>query len=334
MDEHPEQDRRPPRLTIVIPCLNEGANLPDLRRRLSAVLEPLAQPYEVIIVDDGSTDGSVEYVERWIDDDAHVVLVKLSRNFGMEVAMSAGLDHARGDQVLLMHADLQDPPELIPEMLQRASEGAEVVYARRIGRDESILKRTLATAFYALMGRVARVPYQGQAGDFRLMSRRVVDAVRAMPERRRFLRGMVAWVGYEQVPIDYRRAGRRSGRGASYPALLRLAFEALSAFSDVPLAVASWFGMLVATVSAAAAVVIFVLTVTGVVTASLGVWILVAVLFLGGVQLVSVGVLGRYLARVHAQVLGRPLYLVDRVVRTSDRGAHHPADRTSVTLRP
>ena len=145
---------------------------------------------------------------------------------------------------------------------------------------------------------------------------------------------MVAWVGYEQVPIDYRRAGRRSGRGASYPALLRLAFEALSAFSDVPLAVASWFGMLVATVSAAAAVVIFVLTVTGVVTASLGVWILVAVLFLGGVQLVSVGVLGRYLARVHAQVLGRPLYLVDRVVRTSDHGAHHAADGTSVTLRP
>ena len=189
MDEQSENERQPPRLTIVIPCLNEGANLPDLRRRLSAVLEPLAQPYEVIVVDDGSTDGSVAYVERWIDDDAHVVLIKLSRNFGMEVAMSAGLDHARGDQVLLMHADLQDPPELIPEMLQRASEGAEVVYARRIGRDESILKRTLATAFYALMGRVARVPYQGQAGDFRLMSRRVVDAVRAMPERRRFLGG-------------------------------------------------------------------------------------------------------------------------------------------------
>ena len=143
MDEHTEQDRRPPRLTIVVPCLNEGANLPDLRRRLSAVLEPLAQPYEVIVVDDGSTDGSVAYVERWIDDDAHVVLIKLSRNFGMEVAMSAGLDQARGELVMLMHADLQDPPELIPEMLQRASEGAEVVYARRIGRDESIVETDL-----------------------------------------------------------------------------------------------------------------------------------------------------------------------------------------------
>jgi polyisoprenyl-phosphate glycosyltransferase len=237
----------------------------------------------------------------------------------MDIAMSAGLDYARGQAVVLMHADLQDPPELIPEMLERAAAGADVVYARRIGRDEGIVKRTLATAFYALMRRLARVPYQGQAGDFRLMSRRVVDALRAMPERRRFLRGMVAWVGFEQVPIEYRRAGRRSGRGASYPALLRLAFEALSAFSDVPLAVASWFGMLVATVSAIAAAVIFVLTLAGAVHASLGWWILFAVLFLGGVQLVSVGILGRYLARVHAQVLDRPLYLVDRVVRRSSR---------------
>ena len=139
------------------------------------------------------------------------MLVQLSRNFGMEVAMSAGLDHAPGDHVVLMHADLQDPPELIPEMLETARKGADVVYARRIGRDESWLKRSLATAFYSLMERLARTPYQGQAGDFRLMSRRVVDTLREMPERRRFLRGMVAWVGYEQVPIEYRRAGRRRG---------------------------------------------------------------------------------------------------------------------------
>jgi polyisoprenyl-phosphate glycosyltransferase len=308
-----------PHLSVVIPCLNEASALPELRSRLGAALAPLDVDYEVIVVDDGSTDGSVDFVERWVGEDQAVVLVKLSRNFGMDIAMSAGLDYARGQAVVLMHADLQDPPELIPEMLERAAAGADVVYARRIGRDEGIVKRTLATAFYALMRRLARVPYQGQAGDFRLMSRRVVDALRAMPERRRFLRGMVAWVGFEQVPIEYRRAGRRSGRGASYPALLRLAFEALSAFSDVPLAVASWFGMLVATVSAIAAAVIFVLTLAGAVHASLGWWILFAVLFLGGVQLVSVGILGRYLARVHAQVLDRPLYLVDRVVRRSSR---------------
>lgn len=304
-----------PRLSVVIPCLNEEAGLPELRVRLSTALAKVEDGYELVVVDDGSTDGSVEYVERWIAEARNVVLVKLSRNFGMDIAMSAGIDHAAGETVVLMHADLQDPPELIPEMLERASAGADVVFARRIGRDESFVKVTLASAFYALMRRLARVPYQGQAGDFRLMSRRVVEALRVMPERRRFLRGMVAWVGYDQVPIEYLRAGRTSGRGASYPALMRLAFEALASFSDVPLAVASWFGLAVALASGGTAAVIFVLTLLGSVNASLGVWLLFTVLFLGGVQLVSVGVLGRYLARVHAQVLNRPLYLVDRVVR-------------------
>ena len=160
-----------------------------------------------MFVDDGSTDGSAALIEGMAQREEGIVLVQLSRNFGMEIAMSAGLDHARGDHVVLMHADLQDPPELIPEMLEIARRGADVVYARRIGRDESWLKRTLATGFYKLMERLARTPYQGQAGDFRLMSRRVVETLKQMPERRRFLRGMVAWVGYEQVPIEYQRAG-------------------------------------------------------------------------------------------------------------------------------
>lgn len=304
----------------MIPCLNEAQGLPALRSRLSSALGGLDGDYEVIVIDDGSTDDSVALIESWIVEDSRVLLCKLSRNFGMEIAMSAGLDYARGDYVVLMHADLQDPPELIPEMLERAYQGADVVYARRIGRDESVAKRLLATAFYELMRRLARVPYQGQAGDFRLISRRVADALRGMPEQRRFLRGLVAWVGFEQVPIEYRRAGRRSGRGASYPALLRLAFEALTAFSDVPLAVASWLGTVVALLSAVIAVVILLLTALGTVHASLGVWLLIAVLFLGGLQLLSVGILGRYLARVHAQVLSRPLYLVDRVVRGQGRG--------------
>jgi dolichol-phosphate mannosyltransferase len=164
------------------------------------------------------------------------------------------------------------------------------------------------------MERLARVPYQGQAGDFRVMSRRVVDAVLQMPERRRFLRGMVAWVGFEQVPIEYRRAGRRAGRGASYPQLFRLATEAVTSFSDVPLSLATYLGTLTATVSAVGAVVVIVLALTGVVNASISVWVLVAVLFLGGVQLMSIGILGRYMARVHEQTLQRPLYLVSRVV--------------------
>jgi polyisoprenyl-phosphate glycosyltransferase len=308
------QDSRP-LLSVVIPVFDEADGLPELRRRLNEQLAQIDGPTEVIYVDDGSTDDSSALVESYISDGEQVVLVVLSRNFGMDIAMSAGLDEARGEYVTVMHADLQDPPELIPQMLVAAREGADVVYARRIGRDESRVKRALATAFYRIMERLARVPYQGQAGDFRLMSRRVVDDIRRMPERRRFLRGMVAWVGYEQVPIEYRRAGRAQGRGASYPELVRLAFEALTSFSDVPLSLVGYAGAVTSVLSALAAFVLLILTIAGTLTASGYIWVLIAVLFLSGIQLMSVGVLGRYLARVHEEALERPLYLVDRVVR-------------------
>ena len=314
--EHPLSDGASrPLISVVVPVHNEEKSLPELRERMNASLGDLSGGYEVIFVDDHSYDRSTEIVEGWARTEDNVVLVQLSRNFGMEIAMSAGLDHAIGDYVVLMHADLQDPPELIPDMLEAAGkEQADVVFARRIGREESRLKRQLATGFYAMMRRLARVPYQGQAGDFRLMSRRVADTVRTMPERRRFLRGMVAWVGFKQVPIDYRRAGRKFGGGASYRALFRLALEALTSFSDVPLSLATYAGALSATVSGLAGAVVLVLTVLGTLSASTGVWILVAVLFLGGIQLISIGVLGRYLAHIHDQVLDRPLYVVSRVV--------------------
>lgn len=321
-----------PLLSVVIPVFNEEQGLEELRRRIVGGLEGIAGDWEIVLVDDGSTDGSARLIEGWAESDGRVSLVQLSRNFGMEIAMTAGLDFARGRFVVIMHADLQDPPELIAEMLALArSERADVVYARRIGRGESRLKHSLAGVFYRLMGRVARVPYQGQAGDFRLMSRRVVEIVRNMHEHRRFLRGMVAWVGFEQVPIDYERAGRTRGRGASYPALFRLAFEAIVSFSDVPLRLATYAGTTIALASGLGAFLILCLTVAGVVDASLELWILAAVLFLGGVQLVSVGILGRYLARVHEQSLQRPLYLVSRVVSARDR---EPASRASSDVVP
>jgi glycosyltransferase involved in cell wall biosynthesis len=309
----PQESR--PLLSVVIPVHDEEEGLAELRERLSAQLAGIEERVEVVYVDDGSTDGSARLIESWIEAGDQAVLIALSRNFGMEIAMSAGLDEARGEYVALMHADLQDPPELLPQMLAAARGGADVVYARRIGREESRMKRALATAFYRLMERLARVPYQGQAGDFRVMSRRVVDDIRRMPERRRFLRGMVAWVGYEQVPIEYRRAGRAQGRGASYPELFRLALEALASFSDVPLSLVGYAGVVTSVLSALAAAVLLVLTAVGTLTASGYIWVLIAVLFLSGVQLISVGVLGRYLARVHEEALERPLYLVDRVVR-------------------
>jgi glycosyltransferase involved in cell wall biosynthesis len=319
-----------PALSVVVPVFNEEAGLPELRQRLEQALSRVEGGWEVVLVDDGSTDGSVAAIERWIGEGVPAVLVRLSRNFGMDIAMSAGLDYAAGDRVVLMHADLQDPPELIPEMLDSAERGADVVFGRRIGRDESLVKRVTATAFYALMERLARTPYQGQAGDFRLMSRRVVDTIRRMPERPRFLRGMVAWVGFEQVPVEYRRAGRRAGAGASYPQLFRLAFDAVTSFSNVPLAISAYFGFAVAVLSAVAGLTLIVLTLTGAVAASVSVWALVSILFLGGVQLICIGILGRYLARVHEQELRRPLYVVSEV---SGRGGSDP-DRLSPANPP
>jgi glycosyltransferase involved in cell wall biosynthesis len=298
-----------------VPVLNEEALLPELRRRLQGALEPVAGGHEIVFVDDGSTDGSAPMIEHWTQEDDSIMLVQLSRNFGMDVAMSAGLDYASGDWVCLLHADLQDPPELIPEMLAMAEAGADVVYARRIGREDSRMKRWLAIAFYAVMERLAQVPYQGQAGDFRLMSRRVVEVVRQMPERRRFLRGMVAWSGFTQVPIEYRRAGRLAGRGATYPELFRLAIEAVTSFSDVPLSLATYAGITTSATSAAAAVALLLLTIAGVVSASGTVWLAAVVLFLAGMQLITVGIIGRYLARVHHEILHRPLYIVARTVR-------------------
>jgi polyisoprenyl-phosphate glycosyltransferase len=331
---HGDGDSRP-LVSVVVPVFNEEEGLAELERRIEEALGAIEGGYEVVYVDDGSVDASAALLEALAHERDEVVLVRLSRNYGMEIAMSAGMDHARGDYVALLHADLQDPPELIVEMLVRARNGADVVYARRIGRDESLLKRTLATGFYRVMERIARTPYQGQAGDFRLMSRRVVDTLRRMPERRRLLRGMVAWVGYEQVPIEYRRAGRHAGRGASYPALIRLAVEAITSFSDVPLRLASYLGVTLSLCSALLATVVLVLTAAGTVVASVQSWILIAVLFLGGAQLVSVGIIGRYLARVHDQALGRPLYLVDRVVaRLPRRTAPAAALASAVEPRP
>ncbi|HEX3278261.1 MAG TPA: glycosyltransferase family 2 protein [Thermoleophilaceae bacterium] len=316
-----------PLLSVVVPVYNEEQVLPALHERLRTALAEVEGGYEILYVDDGSSDGSVDLIEGWANAESSVTLIQLSRNFGMEIAMSAGLDHARGAWTVLMHADLQDPPELIPDMLRSAAaDEADVVFARRIGRDESRVKRLLATGFYAMMRSLARVPYQGQAGDFRLMSRRVTDTLRTMPERRRFLRGMVAWVGFKQVPIEYKRAGRQAGGGASYPALFRLSLEALTSFSDVPLSIATYVGALSATVSGLAGFAVLVLTISGTLSASTTIWILVAVLFLGGIQLMSIGVLGRYLAHVHDQVLERPLYLVARVVshREADVSADPP----------
>jgi dolichol-phosphate mannosyltransferase len=298
-------------LSIVVPVYNEEGNIPELYRRLTEVLRGVGASYEVILVDDGSHDRTWEMVCDLSARDPRVKGVSFSRNFGHQMAFTAGLERADGDAVVIMDADLQDPPELIPELAARWREGNDVVYAVRAKRaGETAFKLVTAAAFYRLLRRITRVDIPVDTGDFRLMSRRAVDAFRRMPERHRFTRGMVAWMGFRQVGVPYDRAARHSGE-TKYPLrkMLRLASDGITAFSYLPLQLATWVGLAVAAVS-------LVALVAGAITkvAWGGVpWWAVAVAglaFLGGLQLIAVGLLGEYVGRVLDEAKRRPLYLV------------------------
>ena len=299
-------------LSVVVPCFDEDAVILEAHRRLTAVLEQVPDvDFEVVYVDDGSGDRTLDLLRELQRDDPRVRVLALARNFGHEMALTAGLQHARGDAVVFIDADLQDPPEVVIEMLGRWREGVDVAYGVRVSREgESVLKRWTAHAFYALLARISDVPVP-RAGIFRLMDRAVVDAVLSMPERDRFLRGMVAWTGFRQEPVPFRRAARLAGRTKwPYKKLLNLAIDGLLSFSFAPLRLATWFGFLAAGLALsgmgyALAARIF----TG---ARVGGWaaLFLAVLFLGGAQLVAAGVIGEYLARIYGEVKRRPLYLV------------------------
>ncbi len=308
-------DRRRDRalLSVVVPCFDEDALILETHRRLAAVLEQAPDvDFEIVYVDDGSGDRTLDLLRGLQRDDPRVRVLALARNFGQEMALTAGLRHARGDAVVIIDADLQDPPEVVLEMLGRWREGVEVAYGVRVSRDsESVLKHWTAHAFYALLARISEVSIPRDVGDFRLMDRAVVDAVLAMPERDRFFRGMVAWTGFRQEPVPFRRAARFAGRTKwPFKDLLGLAADALLSFSFAPLRLATWFGFLAAGLALsgigyALAARIF----TG---APVGGWaaLFIAVLFLGGVQLVAAGVIGEYLVRIYGEVKRRPLYLV------------------------
>jgi dolichol-phosphate mannosyltransferase len=305
-------------ISVVAPVFNEQAVLDELVRRLTSALEPVA-PYEIVLVDDGSVDGSWAEMRRLRDSVPSVRLVRLSRNFGHQAALSAGLDAARGDAVVLIDADLQDPPEVIPALVAKWHEGYDVVYAvRRSRADESRFKLLTARAFYALMRRLTSSRLPPNAGDFRLISRRAVTALQEMPERARFLRGMTSWIGFRQTGVEYDRVGRYAGE-SKYPPrkMLRLALDAITSFSTIPIRAVTLLGFLL------------VLFCVGVLAWSLYVrfftdhhaagWtsVIAVVLLLGGVQLLSLGVIGQYVARIFEEAKQRPLYLVDEVVESS-----------------
>jgi dolichol-phosphate mannosyltransferase len=275
-------------------------------------MDKIGDPWELILVDDGCTDGSTEKILELAGKDERVRPVIFARNFGHQIAVTAGWDFARGDAVIIMDADLQDPPEVIPDLIAKWKEGYEVVYAIRSEREgETWFKKTTAALFYRLIYRITDVKIPLDTGDFRLLDRKVVPILKTMRERHRFPRGMAAWVGFKQVGVKYKRATRFAGQ-TKYPfkKMLKLALNAITGFSYFPMQLASYFGFISAGISIIAIPVVIILRLTGSQAFSGQASTLIAVLFLGGVQLISLGILGEYIGRLYDEAKGRPLYIV------------------------
>jgi dolichol-phosphate mannosyltransferase len=309
-------------LSIVVPCFNEEACLAELHQRLSAAARTAAgDDYELVLVNDGSRDGSWPVMQRLADEDAHVLAVNLSRNHGHQLALTAGLDLCRGDTILIIDADLQDPPELLSAMLETMREaGADVVYGvRRSRRGETAFKRATAHGFYRLLSRATEVDIPLDAGDFRLMSRRALDALLAMPEQARFIRGMVAWIGFRQVPFAYDRAERFAGE-TKYPLkkMLRFAFDALTGFSSAPLKLASHAGLWLSFGSLLLILYIAYAWLTG---RSIQGWtsLMLVVVILGAIQMFVLALMGEYIGRLYNEAKGRPLYIVQEIAGVDGR---------------
>ena len=304
-------------LSVVVPVYNEAAVIGEFHRRLAAVLDALADSAEIVYVNDGSRDDSMRRLREFADADARIVLLDFSRNFGKEIAMTAGLDHAAGDAVVVIDSDLQDPPELIPDMLREWRAGADVVMMRRQSREgESWLKKATASAFYRLIGSIGEMPIPADVGDFRLLSRRAVDALRQLPERTRFMKGLFAWVGFRQTTLDYHRDARFAGVTKwNYWRLWNLALEGITSFSSAPLKLASYVGLAAAVYALGAGVYVFGKALLFGDPVAGYPSLMVTVLFLGGVQLIALGIIGEYLARMFVEVKGRPLYLLSGVYR-------------------
>lgn len=302
-------------LSIVIPCYNEESVVSETLKRLLENCDRLPESvsYELLLVNDGSSDETLHQIKPFLNNPA-IKLLNFSRNFGHQLAVSAGIDHARGDAVVLIDADLQDPPEVILEMVEKWQEGYDVVYGRRtLRKGETSFKRYSAKIFYRLLNRYSSVPIPLDTGDFRLMSRKVVNVIKDMPESDRFIRGMVSWAGFRQTALPYERAERFAGE-TKYPLrkMLRFATDGLLSFSTTPLQIAMGFGLICSALSLAGILLVVILRLFTDIWVEGWTAIMVAVLFLGGVQLISIGILGEYVGRIYVQTKKRPNYVVDR----------------------
>lgn len=301
-----------PTISIVAPNYNETGSLPELYRRVKDVMEATGETWELILVDDGSSDGSTDLIREFAKQDPHVRPVIFARNFGHQLAVTAGLDYSRGQAVVIIDSDLQDPPEVIPDLIAKWREGYEVVYAVRSEREgETWFKLFTASLFYRLIYKITDVDIPRDTGDFRLLDRKVVKVMGSMRERHRFLRGMSVWVGFRQVGVNYRRAARFAGE-TKYPIkkMVKFASDAITGFSYFPLQIATYVGFFSAGISILAIPFVIFTRLAGLHAFIGQATTLIAVLFLGGVQLISLGILGEYIGRLYDEAKGRPLYIV------------------------
>ena len=304
-------------LSIIIPAYNEEEVLEEFYRRIVGVVSKIGLPYELIFVNDGSKDRTLQLLTSLGQQNEHLVIIDLSRNFGKEIAVSAGIDFCRGDAVVIIDADLQDPPELIPELIEQWRLGYDNVYARRISREgESKLKKLTAFLFYRSIRGMTHIDIPADTGDFRLLSRRAIDALKQLPERNRFMKGLYAWIGFSAIAVDYHRDSRYAGKTKwNYWKLWNFALEGITSFTEVPLKLASYVGGLMAFLSFLYGAYIIIKTfilgndVPGYPS------LIVTILFLGGIQLVFIGVLGEYLGRAFAEIKQRPLYFVNKIIK-------------------
>jgi glycosyltransferase involved in cell wall biosynthesis len=318
-------------LSIVVPLYNEQENLAELLRRLTQVLEQIALPYEIVCVNDGSSDATLSTLLalQQTHPEVNLKIISLARNFGKEAAMSAGLDYASGDAVIPIDADLQDPPELIGELVEQWQQGYDVVYAvRRSRQGESWIKKATAKAFYRVIGQLSKVEIPANTGDFRLLDRRVVEVLKSMPERTRFMKGLFSWVGFRQTAVYFDREPRQAGQTSwNYWKLWNFALDGIASFSQLPLKVWTYVGFVTALVAFGFALLLIVRTLLLGIDVPGYASIMVAVLLLGGLQLMGMGVIGEYLGRVYEETKERPLYVIRDLYGFKD-------EKTPATLLP
>lgn len=299
-------------LSIIIPIYNEEANIPPLYERLKKVVSAISPAHEFIFVNDGSRDRSIELLRDLAAKDSTVKYINFSRNFGHQIAVTAGLDHTKGEAVVIIDADLQDPPELIAEMVAKMKDGYEVVYAKRRSRvGESFLKKYTAKKFYRILASITSISIPVDTGDFRIMDKRIVEVLRNMPEQQKFLRGQISWVGFKQTFVEYDRNERNAGdTGYTYKKMIRFALDGITSFSNLPLKVATAMGFVVSFITFF--VILYALYSRFISKDYVPGWtsLMLAILFIGGVQLICIGIIGEYISRLSANVRNRPMYIM------------------------